>query len=210
MATLEELKRRPSHAGHGVCAYSHFPVGAALECEDGAVFTGCNIENSSYGLTNCAERTAAFKAVSEGHRRFKRIVIAGRSDDYCYPCGACRQVLYEFGPDMEVVCLNKKGEEKRLSIRELLPYGFDQTWLAIDEKITKRERRCRLSFLFASVAARGRGSNRHLAAHRFDRKLAHRAALERGHGVVCFVIAAGDERTLRSVSAERNAPLFVS
>ena len=81
-----------------------------------------------------AEHTAAFKAVSEGHRRFARIVIAGRSDDYCYPCGACRQVLYEFGPEMEVICLNKKGEEKRLSIRELLPYGFDRTWLAIDEK----------------------------------------------------------------------------
>ena len=89
---------------------------------------------SSYGLTNCAERTAAFKAVSEGHRRFARIVIAGRSDDYCYPCGACRQVLYEFGPEMEVICLNKKGEEKRLSIRELLPCGFDRTWLSIDEK----------------------------------------------------------------------------
>lgn len=72
--------------------------------------------------------------MSEGHRRFARIVIAGRSDDYCYPCGACRQVLYEFGPEMEVICLNKKGEEKRLSICELLPYGFDRTWLAIDEK----------------------------------------------------------------------------
>ena len=85
-------------------------------------------------LFRSAERTAAFKAVSEGHRRFKRIVIAGRSDDYCYPCGACRQVLYEFGPDMEVVCLNKDNEEKHLHIKELLPYGFDQTWLAIDEK----------------------------------------------------------------------------
>ena len=114
--------------------YSHFPVGAALECSDGTVYTGCNIENSSYGLTNCAERTAAFKAVSEGHRHFTRIVIAGRSDDYCYPCGACRQVLYEFGPEMEVICLNKKGEEKRLHIKELLPYGFDRTWLEIDGK----------------------------------------------------------------------------
>ena len=135
MATLEELKAKAvAMLDMAYVPYSHFPVGAALECEDGAVFTGCNIENSSYGLTNCAERTAAFKAVSEGHRRFKRIVIAGRSDDYCYPCGACRQVLYEFGPEMEVICLNKKGEETRLSIRELLPYGFDQTWLAIDEK----------------------------------------------------------------------------
>lgn len=109
--------------------YSHFPVGAALECEDGAVFTGCNIENSSYGLTICAERTAAVKAVSEGHTRFKRIVIAGRSDDYCYPCGACRQFLYEFGHDMEVICLNKNGEAKSMNIKELLPCGFDSTWL---------------------------------------------------------------------------------
>ena len=121
MATLEELKAKAvAMLDMAYVPYSHFPVGAALECEDGAVFTGCNIENSSYGLTNCAERTAAFKAVSEGHRRFKRIVIAGRSDDYCYPCGACRQVLYEFGPDMEVVCLNKDNEEKHLHIKELL------------------------------------------------------------------------------------------
>ena len=109
--------------------YSRFPVGAALECEDGYVATGCNIENASYGLTICAERTAAVKAVSEGHRKFKRIVIAGRSDDYCYPCGACRQFLYEFGADMEVICLNKNGEAKKMSIRELLPCGFDRTWL---------------------------------------------------------------------------------
>mgnify|MGYP002561495714 CR=1 FL=1 len=93
MAALEELKAKAvAMLDMAYVPYSHFPVGAALECEDGAVFTGCNIENSSYGLTNCAERTVAFKAVSEGHRRFKRIVIAGRSDDYCYPCGACRQV----------------------------------------------------------------------------------------------------------------------
>ena len=114
--------------------YSHFPVGAALECEDGTVYAGCNIENSSFGLTICAERTAAVKAISEGHSKFRRIVIAGNSKDFCYPCGACRQVLYEFGPEMEVICLNKKGEEKRLHIKELLPYGFDRTWLAIDEK----------------------------------------------------------------------------
>ena len=75
MATLEELKAKAvAMLDMAYVPYSHFPVGAALECEDGAVFTGCNIENSSYGLTNCAERTAAFKAVSEGHRRFKRIV----------------------------------------------------------------------------------------------------------------------------------------
>ena len=109
--------------------YSHFPVGAALECSDGTVFTGCNIENAAYGLTICAERTAIFKAISEGHRDFKRIVIAGKSEDYCVPCGSCRQVMQEFAPQMEVICLNGKGEAKHFALKELLPYGFDETWL---------------------------------------------------------------------------------
>ena len=109
--------------------YSHFPVGAALLCKDGTVFTGCNIENAAYGATICAERTAIFKAVSEGHRDFKRIVIAGKSEDYCVPCGSCRQVMQEFAPQMEVICLNGKGEAKHFALKELLPYGFDQTWL---------------------------------------------------------------------------------
>ena len=109
--------------------YSHFPVGAALECEDGTVYTGCNIENSSFGLTICAERTAIFKAVSEGHRDFVRIVIAGRSEDYCVPCGSCRQVMMEFAPEMEVICLNLAREAKRMTLRELMPCGFDSTFL---------------------------------------------------------------------------------
>ena len=109
--------------------YSHFPVGAALECSDGTVFTGCNIENAAYGLTICAERTAIFKAISEGRRDFKRIVIAGKSEDYCVPCGSCRQVMQEFAPQMEVICLNGKGEAKHFALKELLPYGFDETWL---------------------------------------------------------------------------------
>ena len=92
--------------------YSHFPVGAALECSDGTVFTGCNIENAAYGVTICAERTAIFKAVSEGRRDFVRIAIAGRSEDYCVPCGSCRQVMMEFAPELEVICLNGKGESK--------------------------------------------------------------------------------------------------
>ncbi len=104
--------------------YSHFPVGAALECADGSVYTGCNVENASYGLTICAERTAAVKAVSEGHRDFKRIVIAGNSEDFCTPCGACRQFLYEFAPELEVICLNGKREKMKTTLSELLPYGF--------------------------------------------------------------------------------------
>ena len=125
MATLEELKAKAvAMLDMAYVPYSHFPVGAALECEDGAVFTGCNIENSSYGLTNCAERTAAFKAVSEGHRRFKRIVIAGRSDDYCYPCGACRQMLGEFGTALRVLVANRDGDFTALTLAELLPHSF--------------------------------------------------------------------------------------
>ena len=109
--------------------YSNFPVGAALECSDGTVFTGCNVENAAYGSTICAERTAIVKAVSEGHRDFVRIAIAGKSKDFCVPCGSCRQVMMEFSPEMEVICLNGAGESKTFALRELLPYGFDHTWL---------------------------------------------------------------------------------
>ena len=109
--------------------YSHFPVGAALECSDGTVFTGCNVENAAYGSTICAERTAIVKAVSEGHRDFVRIAIAGNSEDFCVPCGSCRQVMMEFAPEMEVICLNAAGESRSFALRELLPYGFDHTWL---------------------------------------------------------------------------------
>ena len=109
--------------------YSHFPVGAALECADGTVFTGCNVENAAYGPTICAERTAIVKAVSEGHRDFVRIAIAGKSEDFCVPCGTCRQVMMEFAPGLEVICLNSKGESKKFALKELLPYGFDSTFL---------------------------------------------------------------------------------
>ena len=105
--------------------YSRFPVGAALECEDGSVYTGCNVENASYGLCICAERTAAVKAVSDGKRGFKKIVIAGNSEDFCWPCGACRQFLAEFSSGkMEVVCLNKNREACYTTLQELLPHSF--------------------------------------------------------------------------------------
>ena len=109
--------------------YSRFQVGAALECEDGTVFTGCNVENAALGSTICAERTACCKAVSEGHRRFKRIVVAGRSDSPCVPCGECRQVLSEFAPELEVVCLDKDGNELALSLTDLLPHSFNKSFL---------------------------------------------------------------------------------
>ena len=114
---------------HAYVPYSGYQVGAALLCKDGTVFTGCNVENAAYGATICAERTAMVKAVSEGHRDFDTIVIAGKSEDYCVPCGTCRQVMMEFAPDLTVICLNGKGESKRFALKELLPYGFDQSWL---------------------------------------------------------------------------------
>ncbi len=125
--TLQEMAMQAMENAY--VPYSHFPVGAALECADGTVFTGCNVENASYGLTNCGERTAIFKAVSEGHRDFVRIAIAGKSADYCVPCGACRQVMREFAPNLEVICLNGKGEEKRFTLEELLPHSFGGEFL---------------------------------------------------------------------------------
>ena len=102
--------------------YSGYAVGAALETKDGHVFTGCNVENAAYGNTLCAERTALVKAVSEGYREFTKIAIAA-SGSAPYPCGACRQSLYEFAPDLEV-CVTWDGHVDRVPLAELLPYGF--------------------------------------------------------------------------------------
>lgn len=105
--------------------YSRFPVGAALLCAGGQVFTGCNVENAAYGSTICAERTALVKAVSEGRRDdFVRLAVAGRSEDYCWPCGSCRQMLYEFAPDLTVLVARGDGGFVTLPLRELLPHGF--------------------------------------------------------------------------------------
>ena len=128
--TREELKALAiSMLDRAYCRYSNFPVGAALECADGSVYTGCNVENAVYPAGICAERNAIFHAVAEGHTDFVRIAIAGRSEDFCVPCGICRQVMQEFAPNLEVICLNGAGEEKAFALKELLPYGFDNTWL---------------------------------------------------------------------------------
>lgn len=103
--------------------YSRFPVGAAVLTEDGKLYTGCNIENASFGLANCGERTAIFKMVSEGHRAFKAIAIVADTDGPVSPCGACRQVMTEFGPDAVVYLTNLKGDVQRTTVAELLP-GF--------------------------------------------------------------------------------------
>ena len=129
--TLEELKLLAiKMLDMSYCPYSKFPVGAVLECSDGTVFTGCNIENASYPIGICAERTAFSKAISEGHRDFVRIVIAGKTEDVCVPCGMCRQFMKEFAPDLEVICLNVRGKAKTYKLGDLLPYGFDGSYLA--------------------------------------------------------------------------------
>ena len=105
--------------------YSHFPVGAALLCSDGTVFTGCNVENAAYGDTICAERTAVVKAVSEGHRDdWVMLAIAGGGSDHCWPCGSCRQVLFEFCPGLTVLAARGDGTFVKAPLRELLPHGF--------------------------------------------------------------------------------------
>lgn len=104
--------------------YSHFKVGAALLAKDGRVFQGCNIENASYGATNCAERTAIFKAVSEGVREFEAIAIVASSEDYASPCGICRQVLFEFLPEGKVILDSDEKGMVTFTVRELLPLGF--------------------------------------------------------------------------------------
>ncbi len=104
--------------------YSQFKVGAALLCKDGSVYTGCNIENSTYGATNCAERTAVFKAVSEGKRDFSAIAITSSGGELTFPCGICRQVLSEFSPEMSVILSDKDGNIKTFSLSELIPHSF--------------------------------------------------------------------------------------
>jgi cytidine deaminase len=116
--------RRHAHA-----AFSNFKVGAALETADGTVITGCNVENASYGLSICAERVAMFKAISEGHRRFRRIAIVCDTVAATPPCGACRQILWEFGGDLEVILANPRKEMARHRLSALLPLPFDARFL---------------------------------------------------------------------------------
>ena len=105
------------------CPYSHFAVGSALLCEDGTIYEGCNIENASYGLTNCADRTAVFKAVSEGYTKFKALAVVADTEGPCAPCGACRQVISEFDIP-QIILANLKGNYKVISLDELLPFRF--------------------------------------------------------------------------------------
>ena len=112
---------------HAHAPFSHFKVGAALETEDGQIVTGCNVENATYGLTICAERVAVWKAISEGHRRFRRVAVVADTKEPTPPCGACRQILWEFGGDLEVILGNLQEETGRHRLRDLLPLPFAAT-----------------------------------------------------------------------------------
>jgi cytidine deaminase len=114
---------------HAVADFSNFKVGAALLTSSGDVVTGCNVENASYGLTMCAERVAIFKALSEGHRSFKSIVNVADTEDPTPPCGACRQIIWEFCGDVEVTLANLQQVTKTLRMKDLLPLPFDKRLL---------------------------------------------------------------------------------
>ena len=109
--------------------YSGFKVGAALEDSDGRVHTGCNIENATYGLTVCAERVAVFKAISEGVQKFRRIGVAADTETLTPPCGACRQILWEFCGDIEILLVNPRGKTETLRLKDLFPRPFDVSYL---------------------------------------------------------------------------------
>jgi len=109
--------------------YSNFHVGAAVETEDGTIYTGCNVESASYGLTVCAERVAIWKGVSEGAKKFGRIAVVVDTDELTPPCGACRQVIWEFCGDAPVILSNLQGKTETIQMSELLPRAFDSKFL---------------------------------------------------------------------------------
>ena len=126
MTDNELVKKAKEAMDNAYAPYSGFRVGAALITGSGNVYTGANIENISYGAANCAERTAVFKAISEGERKLKLIAIASDNDDYIYPCGICRQVLAEFSDkSLRVLCSNKKGDFREYTLGKLLPNAFE-------------------------------------------------------------------------------------
>ena len=126
----EELIARAVLVRENACAgYSHYKVGAALLASGGKVYTSCNIENSTYGLTVCAERVALWKALSEGERTFKQIAVVTSSEPPASPCGACRQLLWEYCGNINVILANVQGFRKTLDLAEIFPHPFDQSSL---------------------------------------------------------------------------------
>ena len=134
MTTTKLIELAVSMKKRAYCPYSGFAVGAALECSDGSVFTGCNIESASFSPTICAERAAAAKAVSEGHTDFLRIAVAGSGPDLCWPCGVCRQLLSEFSPDgsFRVIAVDGNGRWESATLAQLLPRAFGKHSIRCD------------------------------------------------------------------------------
>ncbi len=124
LVAAARLARERAHA-----PFSRFKVGAAVEDAEGRIYTGCNIENATYGLTVCAERVAIFKAVSEGAHGLRRIAVVADTSTLTPPCGACRQILWEFCGDAEVILANLRGDTETLHMRDLLPRPFDASFL---------------------------------------------------------------------------------
>ena len=125
MATTELIDLAVKTSENAYVPYSHFPIGAVLVTDEGKIYTGVNIENASFGLTNCGERTAIFKAVSEGAREFKELIVYGQTEKPISPCGVCRQVMAEFfEPDLPVTLVSKDKSTVVMTVKELLPYSF--------------------------------------------------------------------------------------
>lgn len=124
MTYRQLIEKAYSMLEYAYAPYSGFKVGAALECADGTVYLGCNIENASYSATLCAERTALSKAISEGRRDFLNMAVISNGHDYCMPCGTCLQVLMEFAPDLEMLCANAEGKYVCYKVSELMPHSF--------------------------------------------------------------------------------------
>ena len=125
MATTDLIELAVEVSKQAYVPYSHFPIGAVLVTDEGKIYSGVNIENASFGLTNCGERTAIFKAVSEGERSFKELIIYGQTEKPVSPCGACRQVMAEFfEPDLPVTLVAKDKSTVVMTVKELLPYSF--------------------------------------------------------------------------------------
>lgn len=125
MTNMELINEAKKAMENAYAPYSNFKVGAAVLSKSGKVFTGCNIENASFGATNCAERTAIFKAISEGEKEFDKIAVVSSSNEYTYPCGICRQVMSEFMKNGEILFANKEGNILVIDIKEIFPYQFE-------------------------------------------------------------------------------------
>jgi len=130
MSTDELVKAALAARLNAVAPYSNFKVGAALLTEEGRIYTGCNIENATYGLTVCAERVALWKALSEGERRFRRIAVSSQSERPATPCGSCRQLLWEYAGDIEIILANPQGRREKHQLKALFPEAFDASFLS--------------------------------------------------------------------------------